>query len=259
MLKAEEIKDFLEDKYQYYHNRGFINNDPISIPHLFSKKEDIEIAGFLTAIISWGNRKSILTNANKLMQLMDYAPHEFVTQHGKKDLVVFKTFVHRTFNGQDCVYFLKALQHIYQHKKGLEQTFISNRTTGKNFELKEAISGFRKEFLSLKHELRTEKHISDPLRNSSAKRLCMFLRWMVRKDNKRIDFGIWNSISPSELCLPLDIHTGRVSRLLGLTQRTQQDWKTVEEITGKLKEFDPRDPIKYDFALFGLGVEAALG
>lgn len=255
MTDPISIKDFLDEKLYIYNNKSFISNDPICIPHLYSKKEDIEIAGFLAATLAWGNRKSIITNAGRLMEWMDHAPAEFIKHHGKKDLKPFEKFVHRTFNAKDCLFFLQSLQNIYQNHGGLEATFKTNQT---ELSLKYSIAAFRERFLETKHLPRSEKHISNPLQKSSAKRLCMFLRWMVRKDKKGVDFGIWKSISPASLCLPLDVHTGNVSRALGLLERKQNDWQAVEEITDLLRTFDTNDPIKYDFALFGIGVDKLL-
>ncbi|MBA2611444.1 MAG: TIGR02757 family protein [Bacteroidetes bacterium] len=251
------IKDLLDERYLKYNHRSFIENDPISIPHQFTKKEDIEIAAFLAATIAWGNRKSIITNANKLMTWMDNSPHAFILDHSKKELKRFEKFVHRTFNGKDCIFFLQSLQNIYKQHKGLEGAFKNEiNTADKN--LMHNIVSFRNVFLDTNHLSRSEKHISDPAKKSSAKRLCMFLRWMVRDDKKGVDFGIWKSISPKDLCLPLDVHTGNVSRTLGLLKRTQNDWQAVEEITSVLKSFDPKDPVKYDFSLFGIGVNKDL-
>lgn len=247
-----DIKDLLEEKYALFNNRSFIETDPIQIPHSFSKKEDIEIAAFLAATIAWGQRKTIINNAQKLMLWMDHAPHDFILNHSAKELVPFKKFVHRTFNGTDCVFFIKSLKHIYVKHGGLENAFCKGVKT-QNESIKNGIIEFRKLFLELKHDGRSDKHISNPENKSSAKRLCMYLRWMVRKDKKGVDFGIWNKIHSSQLCLPLDVHTGNVSRKLGLLKRTQDDWHAVEEITAVLKQFDRNDPIKYDFALFGLG------
>ncbi len=255
--KKLDLKDFLDEKHLKYNNRSFIENDPISIPHLFTKKEDIEIAAFLAATIAWGNRKSIITNANKLMQWMDHAPHDFILNHSKKELKPFEKFVHRTFNGTDCIFFLNSLKHIYTNNKDLEAAF-KNVIEKDDLNLKHNIVSFRNLFLETKHLSRSEKHISDPSKKSSAKRLCMFLRWMVRDDKKGVDFGIWKSISPKDLCLPLDVHTGNVSRTLGLLKRTQNDWQAVEEITEVLRQLDPNDPIKYDFSLFGIGVNKDL-
>lgn len=248
----EFLKEFLEEKYYLYNNTSFLETDPLGIPHKFSKKEDIEIAGFLTATIAWGQRKTILSNAQKLMTWMDHSPHEFILNHSPKDLHSFKKFVHRTFNGVDCVFFIKSLKHIYLKHNGLESAFSAGLNPNDE-NIKNAISGFRKLFLETPHLQRSRKHISNPESKSGSKRLCMFLRWMVRNDKKGVDFGIWKKIKPSQLCLPLDIHTGNVSRKLGLLKRTQNDWQAVEEITRVLKQFDKNDPVKYDFALFGLG------
>lgn len=253
----KEVVDLLEEKYRQYHTIDFIENDPVLIPHLFHKKEDVEIAGFLAATIAWGNRKSIITNATKLMQVMDQAPYEFVMEHGVKDLNRLDDFVHRTFNASDCQFFIRSLKHIYLNHGGLESAF-SNGLTDSDIDVKNAIIHFRKLFLQTKHLPRSEKHISDPSRNSSAKRLCMYLRWMVRHDQRKVDFGIWKKIKPSQLCLPLDVHTGNVSRKLGLLKRKQNDWTAVEEITNVLRKIDPHDPIKYDFSLFGLGVSGEI-
>lgn len=258
--KNTDIKDFLDESYLKYNHRNFIESDPVSIPHLFSKKEDIEIAALLSATIAWGNRKSIITNAHKLMDWMDHAPHDFILNHSKAGLKPFENFVHRTFNGKDCIFFLQSLKNIYKNHKGLEAVFAAgiDPQTEPALRLKDSIVHFRNVFLETKHLPRSEKHISNPAQKSSAKRLCMFLRWMVRSDTKGVDFGIWKTISPSALCLPLDVHTGNVSRALGLLKRKQNDWQSVEEITGVLRSFDPADPVKYDFALFGLGVDKVL-
>lgn len=247
------LKEFLEEKFLQYNNTRFIESDPISIPHLFSKKEDREIAGFLAATIAWGNRKSIIVNAARLIEWMDMAPFDFVSQAAAADFRPFQKFVHRTFNGTDCVFFLRALQHLYRKYGSLETSFLRGMQSGDK-DLKNGIAHFRQEFFSIKHPARTEKHVSDPSKKSSTKRLCMYLRWMVRKDKAGVDFGIWKSISPAQLCLPLDVHTGNVSRALGILKRKQNDWQAVEEVTAFLRTLDARDPVKYDFALFGLGV-----
>lgn len=251
-VQLKEIKELLDEKYFQFNNTSFIETDPISIPHQFSKKEDIEIAGFLIATIAWGQRISIINNGNKLMRLMNHEPYEFIMNFSKKDALRFENFVHRTFNSTDCIFFLNSLKNIYTKHKGLEYAFSVNISEDEN-NIKNAITNFRKLFLSIPHQSRSDKHISNPSAKSSAKRLCMYLRWMVRKDKHGVDFGIWQSIKPSQLCLPLDIHTGNVSRKLGLLTRTQNDWQAVEEITSVLREFDKKDPIKYDFSLFGLG------
>ena len=247
-----QVKELLDEKVHLYNSSSFIPTDPISIPHLFSKKEDIEIAGFFAATIAWGQRKTIMDNARKLMLWMDDDPHNFIVNAGAKEYKPFQKFVHRTFNGEDCIYFMKALKHIYTAYGSLETVFVIGLQPGdKN--IKNAIAGFRNSFFEIDHPSRTKKHVSNPAEKSSAKRLCMYLRWMVRKDKCGVDFGIWNAIKPSQLCLPLDVHTGNVGRKLGLIQRKQNDWQTVEEITTILSSFDKKDPVKYDFALFGLG------
>lgn len=248
----EDVKELLDEKYFQFNNTSFIETDPISIPHQFSKKEDIEIAGLLVATIAWGQRTSIINNGNKLMRLMNNEPYEFIMNFSKKDAVRFENFVHRTFNSVDCVFFLNSLKNIYAKHGGLEAAFSSNFSI-KETDVKTAITNFRELFLCTPHLSRSDKHVSNPSAKSSAKRLCMYLRWMVRKDKHGVDFGIWKSIHSSQLCLPLDLHTGNVSRKLGLLTRTQNDWQAVEEITEVLRRFDKKDPIKYDFSLFGLG------
>ncbi len=247
------LKEFLDEKCFLYNNNKFIESDPISIPHLFTKKQDIEIAAFFAATIAWGNRQSIIKNANKLMQGMDFAPHSFISGATPKEIKRFSGFVHRTFNGIDCMFFIQSLQNIYKKHNSLEILFTKGiQRTDEN--IKNGLVNFREEFFAVKHPLRTQKHVSNPLKNSGAKRLCMFLRWMVRHDKAGVDFGIWKHISPAQLCLPLDLHAGNVSRKLGLLIRKQNDWQAVEEVTHLLKQLDAKDPIKYDFALFGLGV-----
>lgn len=252
-FNPNDLKEFLDIKTKQYNTFAFIESDPISIPHLFSKKEDIEISSFLTATIAWGQRKTILSHMKELLSAMDNAPYEFIKKCTKNDLARFSNFVHRTFNGVDCMYFIKALQQIYLHHGGLESIF-STYTKKENTNFAISLHHFKKIFFSGPYPLRTQKHIADPLQNSSAKRLCMFLRWMVRKDKAGIDFGIWNHLGTYRLSCPLDVHSGRVARKLGLLNRTQNDWKAVCELTENLKKFDAIDPVKYDFALFGLGV-----
>jgi uncharacterized protein (TIGR02757 family) len=246
----DQIKELLDQKYLDYCQAGFIPDDPISVPHLFSNKQDIEIAGFLTATISWGQRKTILHSASHLLKLMDYSPYEFITQASENDLKVLKSFKHRTFNGTDLLFFIQSLRNIYLDHGGLEKAFIK---PGEN-EIKSSIIHFRDIFFSIPHPARTVKHIADPSAGASAKRINMFLRWMVRKDKYGVDFGIWDSIRPSDLYCPLDIHSGNVARKLGLVQRKQNDWKALEELMVHLRAFDKEDPVKYDFALFGLGI-----
>ena len=264
-LKPAELKDFLEEKYDKYNRIAFIESDPISIPHQFTKKEDIEIAGFLAATIAWGQRVTIINNANKLMKLMDKSPFDFVMNVKEKDFKRFVDFKHRTFNGVDVIFFMKSLQNIYKKHGGLQNVFGFNTKHSSMTErnLQNSITNFRTIFFSIPHPARTTKHISNPSENSSAKRLNMYLRWMVRSDKRGVDFGLWanpssftknNFINSSQLMCPLDVHSGNVARKLGLLNRTQNDWKAVEELTNNLKKMDANDPVKYDFALFGLGV-----
>ena len=250
-IHLQELKDFLDEKVLLYNHPKFIESDPIQIPHQFSLKEDIEIAGFLSATIAWGNRKSIINNAHKMMQLMHNSPHDFVLNHSKKDLEPLKHFVHRTFNGDDFIQFVKSLKHIYTVHNGLEAVFSNNAQT---ISMQASINEFKKVFFEKQHLNRSTKHISDPLKNSAAKRINMYLRWMVRNDSAGVDLGIWKSISPSQLSCPLDVHSGNVARKLGLLKRTQNDAKALLELDTNLRKLDPTDPVKYDFALFGLGV-----
>ncbi len=245
------LKEFLDEKVALYNNPRFIETDPIQIPHQFSTKEDIEIAGFLTATISWGNRKSIIKNSNRLMEIMGNSPYDFVMSYSENNSELLSDFVHRTFNSDDLAYFIQALQNIYKNHGGLERIFRVNK---KKDSLQPSIHQFKKIFFQLPHLPRTEKHVSDPLKNSAAKRLNMFLRWMVRNDNASVDFGIWKDISPSLLSCPLDVHSGNVARKLGLLERNQNDAKALRELDNSLRALDSTDPVKYDFALFGLGV-----
>lgn len=246
-----DLKEFLEEKYDLYNRESFITTDPIQIPRTFSKKEDVEIAGFLSASIAWGQRPTIIRNAKWLVDRMDQAPHEFILNASDTDFQVFKQFKHRTFNGDDCVFFLKALQNIYQNRGGLEDVFAKGRKESGT--VKGALAYFREVFFEAEHLNRSQKHISNVMKKSAAKRLNMYLRWMVRKDDRGVDFGIWNQLSSADLYLPLDVHTGNIGRKLGLLTRKQNDWPAVEEITENLRKFDPTDPIKFDYALFGLG------
>ncbi|WP_055436701.1 TIGR02757 family protein [Lacinutrix algicola] len=250
-MTNKELKEFLDAKVEQYNRPDFITSDPIQIPHLFSKKEDIEIAGFLSATISWGNRKSIITNCKKMMDLLDHSPHDFIMNHQEEDLEKLEPFVHRTFNGLDFITFIKSLNHIYTNHNGLEAVFAKH---AEKDSLQKAIHYFKQSFFEIEHLQRTQKHVSDPLKNSAAKRINMFLRWMVRDDNTGVDFGIWKSLSPSQLSCPLDVHSGNVARKLGLLKRKQNDGKALAELDAALKKLDKTDPVKYDFALFGLGV-----
>ncbi len=250
-MNKAELKEFLDTKVVQYNNPRFIESDPIKIPHQFNAKEDIEIAGFLTATIAWGNRKSIINNATRLMNLLDNAPYDFVLNHTETDLEKLQPFVHRTFNGNDCIQFIKCLRHIYLNHSGLESLFNKHAEANS---LQKSISNFKLTFFEIKHLKRTQKHVSDPLKNSAAKRINMFLRWMIRNDNAGVDFGIWESLSPTQLSCPLDVHSGNVARKLGLLKRKQNDAKALLELDTALRKLDAKDPVKYDFALFGLGV-----
>lgn len=250
-LPPDELKQFLEEKVDQYNNPGFIGSDPISIPHQYSLKEDIEISAFLTAIIAWGTRKMIIRNASVMMDLMDNSPYDFVMNYKEQYLDRFNSFVHRTFNGIDAKYFIRALNHIYKNHGGIEKVFARYTTENST---QPAIHEFRKLFFSLDHPQRTTKHISDPAKGSVAKRINMYLRWVIRKDNRGVDFGIWKSISPGQLSCPVDIHSGRVARKLGLITRKQNDALALRELDLNLRKMDAEDPVKYDYALFGLGV-----
>lgn len=250
MINEDELKDFLDFKVHEYNQPSFIETDPISIPHRFSRKEDIEVASFITATISWGNRKAILNAANDLMNKFGESPYDFILESNSDQIKRISNFYYRTFNGSDLSYFILALKNIYVNHDGLESIFTLNAKEN----LHEAISTFRAIFFELDHPERARKHVSDPMSGSAAKRLHMMLRWLVRRDIKGVDFGIWKGISPSILSIPLDIHSGNTARKLGLLNRNQNDLKAVKELDAKCRIFDPQDPSKYDFALFGLGV-----
>lgn len=250
MTKAE-LKEFLDEKADFYENPTFLESDPIQIPHQFSKKEDIEISAFLTATIAWGNRKSIITNASRLMELLDGSPHDFIINHQERDLQSLSPFSHRTFNGLDLQFFVQSLQNIYNKHGGLEAVFTKNQTSDS---LQPAISKLKEVFFELPHLPRTKKHVSNPDSGSAAKRINMFLRWMVRSGNKSVDFGLWKGIQPNQLSCPLDVHSGNVARKLKLLKRKQNDSKALAELDKNLRKLDSHDPVKYDFALFGLGV-----
>tara|TARA_B100000809_G_scaffold260974_1_gene308912 strand:- start:177 stop:950 length:774 start_codon:yes stop_codon:yes gene_type:complete len=248
---SQDIKLFLEEKVVQYNQPDFILPDPISIPHQFNQKEDIEIAGFLAATIAWGNRKMIVKNANRMVDMMGNSPYDFVMDHNDVQLDRLDGFVHRTFNSDDFKYFIKALQNIYVNHRGIEGVFEKYQTENS---MQPAIHEFKKAFFSIDHPHRTQKHVSDPNKKSAAKKINMFLRWMVRNDNSGVDFGLWKNISPALLSCPLDVHSGNVARKLGLLHRKQNDDKAVAELDLSLRKLDINDPVKYDFALFGLGV-----
>nr|WP_121271660.1 TIGR02757 family protein [Pedobacter schmidteae] len=279
-----EIKDFLDIKVEQYNRPNFIQNDPICIPHQFLKKQDIEIAAFFAAILAWGQRKTIINKCNELFARMDNDPYNFMLHHGNEDLKRLLGFKHRTFNDTDLLYFVAFFHQHYQQSDSLETAFLapgdsfqtdflSAQVIGSYREytsstcmltelnqqepkIERSLNYFRSYFFSLPdYPRRTIKHVSSPLQKSTCKRLNMFLRWMVRSDNKGVDFGIWKTIKPADLICPCDVHVDRVARRLGLIERKQTDWKIAVELTARLLELDPLDPVKYDFALFGLGVE----
>lgn len=249
------IKDFLDEKVAQYNGLNFIELDPISIPHRFRKKQDIEVAGFFAAILAWGQRKTILSKCNELLARMDDAPYDFLIHHSESDLKVLLGFKHRTFNEVDALYFVHFLSCFYRQQASLEAAFLIGQT-GAVGSMETMLTQFQRYFFSLEGApLRTKKHISSPATRSACKRINMYLRWMVRQDNQGVDFGIWKAISPAQLICPCDLHVDRVGRKLGLITRKQTDWGTAIELTQMLRTFDAKDPVKYDFALFGLGVE----
>lgn len=249
-LSNNELKEFLDSKYEQYNQKKFIESDPIQVPHNFTSKEDIEISSFLTATIAWGQRKTIIKNSFKMMDLLDNSPYDYIINSTEKEIDKLN-IKHRTFNEIDFRYFIKKLKYIYKDYGNLENLFFEN-IEGNT--MHKSIHNFKSLFFKNNYPLRTTKHISDPFKGSACKRVNMFLRWMVRKDSNGVDFGIWNKISPSHLSCPLDVHSGRVARKLGILNRTQNDHKAVIELDNKLRIFDSNDPVKYDFSLFGLGV-----
>lgn len=253
-MKIDELREYLDEQVAHFNQPNFIPNDPISVPHQFDKKQDIEIAGFMAAVFSWGNRQTIINKSNEWLSLMDNVPHEFLLNHQESDLKRFLTFKHRTFQPSDALYFIEFLSHHYRENDSLESAFHSDQQG-----MEQRLINFNSRFFSLEYApARTRKHVPSPDRKSTCKRLNMFLRWMVRKDENGVDFGLWRSISPSELLCPIDVHVSSIARKLGLLKRSQNDWLAVTELTENLRKFDPNDPVKYDFALFGLGVSGQL-
>jgi uncharacterized protein (TIGR02757 family) len=251
---TSQLKEFLDSKVQEYNTPSFIPYDPVCIPHLFSAQADIEIAGLFASIFAWGNRTIIIKKSRELLQRMDNAPHDFILRHQDKDLKKLLDFKHRTFNDTDLLYFVNFLQHHYSRNPSLETAF-SNGMNKQDETTENALNYFYRYFFSLDDAPpRTKKHIASPAKKSTCKRLNMFLRWMVRRDSKGVDFGIWKTISPHQLVCPVDVHVARVATRLHLLQRTQVDWTAGVELTNNLRNLDPVDPVKYDFALFGLGV-----
>lgn len=251
----QNLKVFLDLKVTEYNQPGFIANDPVSIPHLFTRKQDVEIAGFVAAVLAWGQRKTIINKCKEFFNLMDYAPHDFILNHKESDLRRFLSFKHRTFNPTDALYFIEFFRHHYQHSNTLEDAFLEGAKLSEPTTESHLITFFNNFFSLPDHPRRTYKHIPTPERKSACKRLNMYLRWMVRKDDCGVDFGLWERIRMDQLVCPCDLHVDRVGRKLGLISRKQTDWRTAIELTENLKKLDPKDPVKYDFALFGLGVE----
>lgn len=249
--RLKDLKNFLDEKADQFNNPEFIALDPVQIPHAYTRKEDIEIAGFLAAVISWGNRTSIIKNAKRMLAFMGDSPHDFILNHNEHDLRKAEGFVHRTFNSDDLLAFVEGLSHLYRDANGLEGVFEKYQTDDS---LQPAIHELKKEFFAGPHLERSRKHLPDPLTGSAAKRINMYLRWMIRKDNCGVDFGIWKNLSPAKLSCPLDVHSGNIARRLGILSRKQNDAKAVQELDAVLRQMDPADPVKYDFALFGLGV-----
>lgn len=252
-MVSQITKDLLEEKFEKFNQIGFIKNDPICIPHQFTLKQDIEIAGFFAAILAWGQRVTIISKCNDLLNKMDNAPFEFIKNCKSSDLKIFQSFVHRTFNFTDLLYFIEFFKYHYSNFDSLEDAFLQSNSL---ISQKERLIFFQKYFFSIEDfPTRTKKHISSPIKNSACKRINMYLRWMVRQDNKGVDFGIWKRIKPSELICPCDVHVERTAKILKFTARTKPDWQMAEEITSILRSIDPIDPVKFDFALFGLGIE----
>lgn len=252
----QELAELLNKKVAFFNHPRFIEHDPISIPHLFRQQQDIEIMGFWIAILAWGQRKTILQNGKKLIDLMDGAPYDFVLNHQAKDLQRFESFKHRTFNGTDTLYFISFFKRHYQQHISLETAFTQGNFNSENENIEQALNGFYRYFFDSEWAPeRTKKHVSAPLKNSACKRLCMFLRWMVRKDEAGVDFGIWSKISAHQLICPLDVHSQRTAEKLGLIEAGPTTWKKALELTRVLKQFDATDPVQYDFALYGMGIE----
>ncbi len=254
--EIEELKPYLDSLVLRFNNPDFIADDPVSIPHLFGTREDMEISGFLASTIAWGNRKAIVKNAHRLMRMLGMEPYRFVMEASQDEKAHLCDFVHRTFNGNDCLYFIESLKNIYSEHGGIGRFFEDRyEQTG---DMRIALADFHKLFFSLPHPQRVEKHLSSIAKKAACKRLNMYIKWMVRKDDGGVDLGLWKRIPASAIYLPLDVHSGNVGRALGLLSRKQNDWKAVEEITGTLRLFDPADPVKYDFALFGAGINKVI-
>ena len=255
-MEREELRDLLEHLHDKYNRAEFIEPDPISIPHSFTSRDDREVAGFLAAAIAWGNRKAIVKSARRMMQYMDNAPADFVRNASEGELELLQSYVHRTFNGQDFIDFVRGMRHIMELHGGIGEFF--EREYEAQGDMARVLSLFRREFFSAEHNPHSEKHLSSIDKGAACKRLNMYIRWFVRRDERGVDFGLWQKIPMSALYLPLDVHTGNMGRALGLLKRKQSDWKATAEITSALREFDATDPVRYDFALFGAGIDGFL-
>ncbi|MCD6062422.1 MAG: hypothetical protein K0R82_333 [Flavipsychrobacter sp.] len=253
MPDMKRLKNLLDEKVRLYNQPSFIIKDPVSIPHRFSKKQDIEISGLFAAVLAWGNRTSIINNCSKLMAWMDDAPYEFILDHKDTDLKKFLSFAHRTFNATDLLYFIEFLQYHYRQHRSLEDAFVPAKAYAEGT-VEQALVHFHNYFFSIEHPERTRKHISTPAGKSACKRINMYLRWMVRKDNAGVDFGIWKKIKPSQLICPLDVHVARVAQRLELLENDKSNWSNALQLTYQLRELNPDDPAVYDYALFGLGM-----
>jgi uncharacterized protein (TIGR02757 family) len=248
-----QLKALLDEKVKLYNQPGFIEKDPVSIPHLFTKKQDIEISGLFAAVLAWGNRTSIINNCKKLVNWMDNAPHDFILNHHDTDLKKMLGFAHRTFNATDLLYFIQFLRYHYSKHTSLEDAFVPGRSY-KEDTVEQALIYFHNYFFSIEHPERSRKHVATPARKSACKRINMYLRWMVRRDNKGVDFGIWKKIHPRQLVCPLDVHVARVAQRLDLLENTNSNWANALHLTYRLRELNREDPAVYDYALFGLGM-----
>lgn len=251
-----ELRGLLERLWDVYDRPEFIACDPISVPHRFTDRADREIAGFFAATIAWGNRKSIVANGHRMMRCMDDAPADFVRNASDRELAQLERFVHRTFNGGDLRDFVLALRRMELLYGGIG-AFFESRYLGCG-DLRTVLADFRTEFFAAEHAPRCEKHLSSIAKGAACKRLCMYLRWMVRRDDRGVDFGLWTRIPMAALYLPLDVHAGDTGRTLGLLRRRQNDWRAVEEITQALRGYDAADPVRFDFALFGAGIDGMI-
>lgn len=251
-----ELKELLERLCDKYNRPEFIEGDPISVPHRYAGRADREVAGFFAATIAWGNRKAIVTSGHRMMRCMDDAPADFVRNASERELAALSAYVHRTFNGGDLRDFVLALRRMQELYGGIGAFFESRYEATRS--IPAVFAEFRREFFACDHAPRCEKHLSSVEKGAACKRLCMYLRWMVRRDDRGVDFGEWTRIPMSALYIPLDVHAGNMARALGLLARRQNDWRAVEEVTRALRGFDAADPVRYDFSLFGAGIDGYL-